>query len=201
MPLNKTARRRSARVATHATAAPNDLTKALVSTTAGETSKTSRVQVRKSTKKGNCPKVPRETPSHQEESEWEVGEKEDVSSDEAVEGNANSISSAQGREHPSALHAKYGTRGEHRNKKHPRDLYLVQTHREPPASNRRDGAAVYVVDHSTNASTWRKPRQPYTASSCREAASFGQWEARPLRQPYISTGHVVHESGDRDARP
>jgi len=129
MPLNKTACRRSARVATRATSAANDRTKALVSTTAGKTSKTSRVEVRKSTKNGNGPKVPRQTPRHQEESEWEVGEEDDVSSDEAVEGNTNSVSSAQGRERPSTLPAKYGTRGEHRNKEHPRDPKLVQTHR------------------------------------------------------------------------
>jgi len=199
MPLNKTACRRSARVATCASSAANGRTKALVSTTAGKTSKTSRVQVRKSTKIGNGPKVPRQTPRHQEESEMEVGEEKDVSSDEAVEGNTNTVGSAQGRERLSTLRAKDGTRGEHRNKKHPRDLYWVQTHREPPASNRCDGAAVYVVDHWANASTWREPRQP-TASSWQEAASFGQRGARPLRQPHVSTVHVVHELCDCDAR-
>jgi len=199
MPLNKTACRRSARVATCATSAANGRTKALVSTTAGKTSKTSRVQVRKSTKIGYGPKVPRQTPRHQEESEMEVGEEEDVSSDETVEGNTNTVGSTQGRERSSTLHAKDGTRGEHRNNKHPHDLYLVQTHREPPAFNRHDGAAVYVVDHSTNAFTWREPRQP-TASIWREVASFGQRGARPLTQLHVSTVHVVHELCDSDAR-
>jgi len=157
MPLNKTACRQSVRVATRATSAANGRTKALMSSTAGKTSKASRVQVRESTKNGNGPKVPRQTPRHQEESVWEVGEEEDVSSDEAVEDNTNSVISAQGRERPSTLHAKYGTRSEHRNKEHPPDPYLVQTHREPPASNRRDGAAVYVEDQSANASIWREP--------------------------------------------
>jgi len=72
--------------------------------------------------------------------------------------------------------------------------------RQPPASNRRDGAAVYVEDQTANASTWREPRQP-PASSWREAALFGQREARPLMQPHMSTGHVVHESCDRGAQP
>jgi len=117
---------------------------AWVSTTSGKTSKTSWVQARKSTKNGNGSKVLRQTPRHQEESEWVVGEEEDVSSDEAVEGNTNSIRSAQGRERPSTLHAKDGTSGEHsfeylpepignehrnkdgQNKEHPRDSYLEQ---------------------------------------------------------------------------
>jgi len=193
MPLNKTACRRSARVATRATSAANGRTKALVSTTPGKMSKTSRMQARKSTKNSNSPKVPRQMPTPQEESDLEVGEEEDVSSDEAVKGNTNSISSAQGRERPRTLYAKDGTR----NKEHPRDLYLVQTHSQPPAtdgaamcledqtanasvwreprqtpaSNRRDGAAVYMEDQTANASTWREPGQP-PASKRRDGAAL-----------------------------
>jgi len=97
MSLNKTACRRLARVATRATSAANSRTKALVSITPGKTSKTSSVQARKSTKNCNSPKVPRQTPRHQEVSEWGVGEEENVSSDEAVEGKTSSVGSAQGR--------------------------------------------------------------------------------------------------------
>jgi hypothetical protein len=110
MPPNKTACRRSARVAARATSAATNRTKASMSTTPDKMSKTGRLQARKSAKNGCSPKVPRRMPRHQEESEWEDWNRENVSSDEAVD-KANSVVSAQGRKRQSALRGKDRTRG------------------------------------------------------------------------------------------
>jgi hypothetical protein len=111
MPPKKTACRRSARVAARATSAATNRTKASMSTTPDKMSKTGRLQARKSAKNGCSPKVPRQMPRHQEESEWEDWNRENVSSDEAVEDKANSVVSAQGRERQNALRGKDRTKG------------------------------------------------------------------------------------------
>ena len=155
MPLNKTACRRSARVATRATAAANNRTKASLSTTPGKTSKTSRLQAQKPANDGKRPRVPRQMLRRQEESEWEEWDRENVSSDEVVENTADPVSSDQGRERQSALRGRDETMGgdsldyfpvpsrnarthqDGKNKEQPLGTPRARTRREPTASGWR----------------------------------------------------------------
>jgi hypothetical protein len=110
MPLKKMACRRSARVATRATAAVNNRTKASMSTTADKASKSSKSETRKSAENCSCPRVTRRRPRRQEESEEEEGNRENVSSDEVVEDKADPVSSAEGRERQKPLRGRDETK-------------------------------------------------------------------------------------------
>ena len=111
-------------------------------------------------------------PRRQEESEWEEGDRENVSSDEVVENTADPVSSAQGRERQSALRGRDETMGgdsleylsvpsrnarthqDGKNKEQPLDTPLARTRKEPTASEWRVASEDEAYYRQPPASSW-----------------------------------------------
>jgi hypothetical protein len=153
-------------------------------------------------------------PRHQEESEWEDWNRENVSSDKAVENTANSVVSAQGRERQSALRDKDRTKGgdsleylpvpsrnarrhhNGENKEQPPDTPPAQTRGESTTSEGRVAAEDEAHYRRPPASSWRDGAAVYVDD---RSATASAW--RGPRQPNASSWREAASVGQQGERP